>query len=446
MATSLIPPVPPLPPELDVLARWLENLRVNGTSSGVSGSDYVNVVTYGATGNGTTDDSAAIQAALNYGTANGKTVFFPSGTYKCVTPLVLDNTAAGPVFAGPRCNILGSGAANTRIVYPSGTGSLLTIGNTQLQYHITIAGVYLEGPGGGTPGTGTAMTVTNALFFSLQDVRVTGFALGMTGTDIYNFYCANSTFAYNVAGMNLQVGSYTHPNADTFIATTFAYNTNYGLNAELAIALNYFGGTFQANGIGGSGAFTGGVKISAGTDGAIGCNFQGTYFEENAGVADLYIQGLNSTGNNVTGCTFNRLTSAHYTTNNILVDAASGKTVRISVTGCGFSGFGTYSPSSSRLYMADGGGTTQFSWMGCYFQSATETPTYTTLKNYITLGEGGIAYQSLGDVIRGVAINSTGAGTATFNGASAPQGGNNYWLEVTSDSVGIVGYVPIWHA
>jgi hypothetical protein len=45
----------------------------------------VNVKAYGAKGDGVTDDSAAIQAACT--AANG--VFFPSGTYKVVTPITL---------------------------------------------------------------------------------------------------------------------------------------------------------------------------------------------------------------------------------------------------------------------------------------------------------------------------------------------------------------------
>lgn len=446
MATSNnIAPVPPLPGELDQLARWLDQLR-SRVSTGSGGSDYINVKDspYNAKGDGVTDDSAAIQAALTYATTNGGTVFFPSGSYVCATPLVLDNTATGPVFTGPRCNIMGSGSANTRLIYPSGSGSLLTIGNAQLQYHITISGLYLEGPGGGTPGTGTAMTVDSALFFSLQDVRVTGFALGMTGTDIYNLYIANSTFAYNVAGMDLQVGTYTHPNADTFVATTFAYNTNYGLFADLAVTLSFFGGTFQGNGIGGSGAFVGGVRITNGTDGAAGCNFQGTYFEENAGTADIYLEGSYDATNSITGCTFNRITSAHYTTNNILVSAAAGKTNRLSVNGCGFSGFGSYVANAGRMYMAiSGTGSPQISWMGCYFQSATEKPTYATLLNYITLGDGAINYQTLGDVVRGVALNPAGSGTATII-ANAPITGTIRWLAISSDSLNpTVGYVPI---
>lgn len=49
----------------------------------------VNVLDYGATGNGTTDDAAAVQLALNA----GGTVFFPAGTYLIGTTLnVLSNT------------------------------------------------------------------------------------------------------------------------------------------------------------------------------------------------------------------------------------------------------------------------------------------------------------------------------------------------------------------
>lgn len=408
--------------------------------------EWVSVRDYGAVGDGVTDDGPALQAALTYGTSTGKTIFIPAGVYLCTTPLVMDDTATSVSFTGPRCNIIGDGSANTSIVYPSGTDALFTIGNSFLQYHITITGVYLEGPGGGAPGTGTALAVQNALFFSMNDVRVTGFGTGMVGTDIYNMYCANSTFAYNVEGMYLQVGTYTQPNAITFIATTFGYNSNFGLNAQLVTTMNFFGGTFQGNGIGGSGAFVGGADISMGPDGAAGCNLQGVYFEENAGDADLFIDGLNSAGCNITGCTFNRVTSAHYTTNNILTNAAAGKTVKVAMSGCGFGGFNTYTPDAARQCVWTTAGTVQYSWHGCYFRSATDEPTYPDIPNYIVLGSSSPTYSSVSDLVRGVAMDVTGSATATVDLTNAPQGGNNKWLKVTSDSVGIFGYIPIWHA
>ena len=45
--------------------------------------ENVSVKDYGAVGDGVTDDTAAIQAAINDATANGKTIFIPFGTYVC---------------------------------------------------------------------------------------------------------------------------------------------------------------------------------------------------------------------------------------------------------------------------------------------------------------------------------------------------------------------------
>jgi len=53
---------------------------------------YFNVKAYGALGNGTTDDSAAIASAISAAnTAGGGTVFFPAGTYLTGTQLIYSN-------------------------------------------------------------------------------------------------------------------------------------------------------------------------------------------------------------------------------------------------------------------------------------------------------------------------------------------------------------------
>ena len=64
---------------------WISpsNLSVTATGSTTSRTlanrfaDVINVKDFGATGNGTTDDTSAIQAAIN----SGSLIFFPSGTY-----------------------------------------------------------------------------------------------------------------------------------------------------------------------------------------------------------------------------------------------------------------------------------------------------------------------------------------------------------------------------
>lgn len=54
-----------------------------------NGTGVINVKTYLATGNGTTDDTTAIQAAINAVPATGGTVFIPSGTYKLTATLTI---------------------------------------------------------------------------------------------------------------------------------------------------------------------------------------------------------------------------------------------------------------------------------------------------------------------------------------------------------------------
>jgi hypothetical protein len=63
-------------------------------------TNVLNVQDYGATGDGTTDDTEAIQEAIQELPAAGGTVFFPPGTYKVTSQLPLPTGVTGvrPVF------------------------------------------------------------------------------------------------------------------------------------------------------------------------------------------------------------------------------------------------------------------------------------------------------------------------------------------------------------
>ena len=63
----------------DTIANTKFTLEVGGVDN------YINVKTFGAVGDGTTDDTTSIQSALN----NGGTIHFPAGTYKVTTHLIL---------------------------------------------------------------------------------------------------------------------------------------------------------------------------------------------------------------------------------------------------------------------------------------------------------------------------------------------------------------------
>lgn len=80
--------------------------------------DAVSVKDFGAVGDGVTDDSTFVQAALDAVLANGGgTVYLPSGTYLCNTPLVLQYGV----------NLIGESRANTIIKKDSTTTKAVTI-------------------------------------------------------------------------------------------------------------------------------------------------------------------------------------------------------------------------------------------------------------------------------------------------------------------------------
>ena len=66
--------------------------------------DVVSVKDFGAVGDGVTDDTAAIQAAINAGAVNGKSVFLPAGVYLVTSALTLPQQHGGIEIFGEAYN------------------------------------------------------------------------------------------------------------------------------------------------------------------------------------------------------------------------------------------------------------------------------------------------------------------------------------------------------
>lgn len=79
------------------------------------GEIVFDVKAYGATGNGTTDDTASIQSAVDAAhTAGGGTVWFPAGTYKLVTnPIKLYSGTTPTIVAYSNIKFYGAGSSGT---------------------------------------------------------------------------------------------------------------------------------------------------------------------------------------------------------------------------------------------------------------------------------------------------------------------------------------------
>jgi hypothetical protein len=87
---------------------------VTEASLAKQGSTVFNVRAYGATGDGTTDDSAAVQGAIQAAYTNGGgRVYFPKGVYRCNSQIVLPNDGGAPRATQPSIELMGVGAGNS---------------------------------------------------------------------------------------------------------------------------------------------------------------------------------------------------------------------------------------------------------------------------------------------------------------------------------------------
>ena len=118
------------------------NLAANGVVV-TNTASFLNVKSFGATGNGSTDDSIAIQSAINAALLNGQAVYFPAGTYLVSATLTnielpgYGNTGNLHLF-GEHGDLPGG----PTIKY-TGSGILFSIWNSMTR----MDGLYLQGPG-----------------------------------------------------------------------------------------------------------------------------------------------------------------------------------------------------------------------------------------------------------------------------------------------------------
>jgi hypothetical protein len=166
-------------------------VEANGASSLV-----FNVKSYGATGNGSTDDSASVIAAIAAAYTNkGGIVFFPAGTYLINSQLSLPNDGASPIGNQPPIRFTGVGSSMASSSGQGGTiipngGSILdlrfsgTIGKIQ-----TLGTGYLEVDhltlkDGGSDST-TFFFTTNTVAH-IHDVEFYGVLAASTGVSSKN--------------------------------------------------------------------------------------------------------------------------------------------------------------------------------------------------------------------------------------------------------------------
>jgi hypothetical protein len=180
---------------------WLlkgENMSLTKVSYSMIAGDAINVLDYGATGDGSTDDTAAVQAAVDaaLGSASG-TLWLPKGNY-AVTSINIYPTG------GKSLIMVGDGPLNSKFVkYGAGTAALLNISGT-------------AGGGGGNgvvskcqfknfgvQGTAKAFTGIYAdtlAHFFMEGVYIVSCSIGLQSLGSLIFACRSCYFISNDIG------------------------------------------------------------------------------------------------------------------------------------------------------------------------------------------------------------------------------------------------------
>jgi len=161
-------------------------------------SDYINVRDYGAVGDGVTDDTAALQAAINaMGDANGRALYLPQGTYKITQSLDFSNVPGGRFSiygAGGTLSTIEVAANNVAAIRFTGVGSTLA--------QISDLGFTTSSPSlSGTTAislSGTTVTsyIANA---NISNINIVGYSTGISLTDTLTSTIANVTIVDSAA-------------------------------------------------------------------------------------------------------------------------------------------------------------------------------------------------------------------------------------------------------
>ena len=204
---------------------------------------------YGAVGDGSTDDTNAIQSAINAAATSGGVVMFPTGTYKVSSTLAL--TANSVVLRG-----VGTGSI---LKTSSATADIVSIGTTSSQ--VNYCGVYsLAFDSSAIRTAGYAINVINGFSLTIEDTfmanQFNGLGLTFGGGEIFvnrglwvSWASASGTGLY-IDITSPEVGNYWFDNLD--INCNSAFSGNHALNAgvNLNCLLNSSGlggGVYMSN-------------------------------------------------------------------------------------------------------------------------------------------------------------------------------------------------------
>ena len=257
----------------------------------------IDVRYYGATGDGVTNDTVAVQAAVDAAvTAGGGIVFFPKGNY-LITQVTKDFAVAGA-----KITLKGVGK-NSSIIskYGAGTDTLLVFSQTSITGgHFIMEDLAINASANAHMG----MSLTNMAWFTLNRLYIVGASTGLDIVSGVTGTIENCNIYANLTGIKLR-GTVTHNLGSNFIKIRdclFNGNTTLGLDFISGDAVYLENCDLESNGTDGN-TSTGAIRARStigGDSGFPSMVVDGCWFENNNGydiyLDDPYANGILPTG------------------------------------------------------------------------------------------------------------------------------------------------------
>jgi hypothetical protein len=160
-----------------------------------------NVKNYGAAGDGTTDDTAAINNAINAATVLGGTVFFPPGSYRLATAATLNPPGdAATVILKSNVQIVGSGRGATILVGAVSGGNMNGIHSAYGAANISVRDLTIDNS---AMDEADGIKIVNASRVVVENVEVIGGRQGfqvIMSSDVLISNCIAREQKRNIAG------------------------------------------------------------------------------------------------------------------------------------------------------------------------------------------------------------------------------------------------------
>lgn len=237
----------------------IDRSKIAGTALTAESMSIFNVKDYGALGDNSHDDTAAIQACID--AAGGCEVYFPSGDYLCAGALTVP---ANTRLRGGVAEWGNPTAFTTRLRFSTHTNGFVavTLGDYAEIVNLSLVGTFKQHTNYAETTTGVAGG--NCV---LSGLSVSGFYYGVKMTAAYYSHLERVEFLRNRVGLNLS-GCYNvnlyncHFNDEP----TFGYGSGYSIIAGTCHSLTIHGGALEG--------YENGIDITAG-----GLSLFGVYFE-----------------------------------------------------------------------------------------------------------------------------------------------------------------------